>query len=171
MKTCTLALDVHHLLAEPTGTTAELQLEEGKRLLADDLAVAFLRGEIELLHTDYGLFAQGEIATQAETLCARCLAPIPCRLTIHLADQFAHNPQAMAEDENPVFPIFGRGRIDLAPPLREHILLGLPLHPLCRADCRGLCTQCGANLNDAQCDCVQEEVDPRLAALKVLLQG
>jgi uncharacterized protein len=170
LNTCALCLDVHHFLDEPTGAVLVVELEEGERQLGDDVDVALLRGKIELLRTDYGLFARGEVVTQIESLCARCLDPFPSDLTVHLADQFARNPQTMTEDENPVFPILGRGRIDLAPPLREHILLNLPLHPLCRPDCRGLCSQCGANLNEAQCDCSQEEGDPRLAALRALLE-
>jgi len=164
-----LGLDVHHLLAEPIGTALEFHFEGGQQRLADDLVVPFLRGEVKLLRTDYGLFAQGEIATQLQIQCVNCLAPISYPLTIHLADQFAYNPRALAQDQDPVFPILGKETIDLAPVLREHILLELPLHPLCRPDCRGLCTQCGANLNETQCDCTQEEIDPRLAVLKELL--
>jgi len=165
-----LSLDVHHLLAEPTGTTLDVHIEEGQQRLADDLLVGFLRGEVELLRTDYGLFAQGEIATQVDTQCVRCLTPIPCSLTVRLADHFAYNPRTLDQDQDPVFPILGKGTIDLAPPLREHILLNLPLHPLCRSDCRGLCSQCGANLNETKCDCSQLEIDPRLAVLKALFR-
>jgi len=164
-----LSLDVHHLLTEPTGTTLEWTIEQEQRWLADDLVVPFLRGQVHILRTEYGLFVQGEIATQVEIQCVRCLAPIFCSLTVRLADQFARNPEALDQEQNPVFPILGKGTIDLAPPLREHILLDLPLHPLCRPDCRGLCSQCGANLNEAQCECSQEEIDPRLAMLKALL--
>lgn len=164
-----LNLDVHRVLAQPTGAVMEFRIEEGQRPLADDLAVDLLRGEVEFLRTDYGLFAQGEIATQLQIQCVRCLAPISYSLIIHLADHFAYNPPSLDQGQDPVFPILGKGTVDLAPPLREHILLDLPLHPLCRPDCRGLCSQCGANLNETQCDCSQEEIDPRLAALKALL--
>ncbi len=169
LKAHIFGLDVHHLLAESIGTALKFHLEEGQRRLADDLVVFFLRGEVEFLRTDYGLFAQGEIATQLEIQCVRCLASISYPLIIHLADQFAHNPRALDQSEDPVFPILGKGMIDLAPPLREHILLDLPLRPLCRPDCRGLCSQCGANLNETQCNCSQEGIDPRLAVLKKLL--
>ena len=169
MRTHALSLDVRDLLGEPTGAALEFQIEEGQRRLGDDLLVAYLRGKVELLRTDYGLFAQGKIAAQLQTQCGRCLDPIPCPLDIRLADQFARNPRELDQEQNPVFPILGKGTIDLAPPLREHILLNLPLHPLCRPDCRGLCSQCGENLNETRCDCVQEEIDPRLAVLKALL--
>ncbi len=164
-----LNLDVHYLLTEPVGTTRIFYIEEGQLQLDDDLTVAFLRGEIECLRTDYGLFAQGEIATQVEVQCVRCLTPIPYSLTIQLADRFAYNPQALDQAQDPAFPILNKGTIDLVPALREHTLLSLPLHPLCRPDCQGLCSRCGANLNEGPCGCPQEEADPRLAALKGLL--
>lgn len=165
-----LNLDVHYLLTEPVGTTRIFHIEEGQLQLDDDLIVAFLQGEIECIRTDYGLFAQGEIATQVEVQCVRCLASIPYPLTIQLADRFAYNPCALDQALAPAFPILNKGTIDLAPALREHMLLSLPLHPLCRPDCRGLCSQCGADLNEGPCGCSQEETDPRLAMLKELLR-
>jgi uncharacterized protein len=53
--------------------------------------------------------------------------------------------------------------------LRENVLLNLPLQPLCRADCRGLCPHCGVNLNESSCGCQVQEDDPRLAPLQHLL--
>lgn len=165
-----LRLDVHDLLAEPTGATLGFRIDEEQQELADDMTVSLLEGEAQLLRTDYGLFVQGKVHVQLQLQCVRCLTLFPYSLTVHLAERFAHNPQGMAQDQAPVFPISGGETIDLAPPLREHILLDIPLKPLCRPDCRGLCSQCGANLNETQCTCSQqEEIDPRLAALKELL--
>jgi uncharacterized protein len=56
--------------------------------------------------------------------------------------------------------------IDLDPILREQVLLALPMHALCREDCKGLCGMCGQNLNEATCGCEPKGMDPRLAALK-----
>ncbi|MEM7481630.1 MAG: DUF177 domain-containing protein [Acidobacteriota bacterium] len=57
---------------------------------------------------------------------------------------------------------------DTWPLLIEHLTLGVPMQPLCRDDCRGLCARCGEDLNDGTCDCGQEEPDPRWAALAQL---
>jgi uncharacterized protein len=164
-----LPLNVHHLLSEPVGTTLEFSLDVGPERLSDDLEVGFLRGDLQLLRMDSGLLVHGTVSTRVEAQCVRCLEPISYPMTIQLAEQFEYNPQAMDQEEEPVFPIVGTGMIDLAPPLREHILLDLPLRLLCRPDCRGLCSQCGANLNEGQCDCTEEDIDPRLAILKDLL--
>jgi uncharacterized protein len=54
---------------------------------------------------------------------------------------------------------------DTGPLLREQLQLGVPMKPLCREDCRGLCPQCGADRNRGDCDCKDDWVDPRWAAL------
>ncbi len=61
-------------------------------------------------------------------------------------------------------------QIDLNELLREQFYLALPMKPLCREDCRGLCPQCGTNLNTGTCTCATEWEDPRLAALKGLVR-
>ena len=60
--------------------------------------------------------------------------------------------------------------IDLGEVMREQFFLALPMKPLCRPDCKGLCPICGANRNRQQCECREEWVDPRLAGLKNLLK-
>jgi uncharacterized protein len=62
--------------------------------------------------------------------------------------------------------LFDGKTIDLDPLVREQVLLALPMHAVCRDDCKGLCGQCGKNLNEGQCGCVGTQVDPRLAVLK-----
>lgn len=64
-------------------------------------------------------------------------------------------------------PFDGR-TIDLDPIVREQVLLALPASVLCREDCKGLCPQCGQNLNEAECGCERKVVDPRLAVLKTI---
>ena len=58
--------------------------------------------------------------------------------------------------------------IDVSPMLRERLMLALPTLPLCRDDCRGLCSQCGGDLNAGPCDCVSVADDPRFAVLRNL---
>jgi uncharacterized protein len=64
-------------------------------------------------------------------------------------------------------PFDGR-TIDLDPIVREQVLLALPVSVLCREDCKGLCAQCGQNLNEAECGCERKVVDPRLAVLRTI---
>jgi uncharacterized protein len=67
-------------------------------------------------------------------------------------------------DEEP----FDGHTLDLAPTLREQILLALPMDALCGEACKGLCPHCGQNLNEATCDCRADVADPRWAKLREL---
>ncbi len=155
------------LLKEAPGSTRFFTVNEGRRKLGNDLTVDFLRGSVEFLRTNKGIFAKGNFQTQVQLQCARCLKMFAQPLTIHLADQFSLSPNKLAEE--PEFPIAGDGILDLTPALRERIILNLPIKPLCRPDCLGLCSRCGQNLNEGPCGCKEEAVDPRLAVLKQLL--
>jgi uncharacterized protein len=74
-------------------------------------------------------------------------------------------------DDDPSIVPYDEPRIDLAQVAREQCYLAMPMKPLCRPDCQGLCPQCGTNRNAATCTCESQWEDPRLAGLKSLLQG
>ncbi|NTX16755.1 DUF177 domain-containing protein [Myxococcus sp. CA056] len=67
--------------------------------------------------------------------------------------------------------VFNGKTIDLDPIVREQVLLALPMNLVCKDDCKGLCSQCGTNFNEAQCECDTKQVDPRLASLKNIKLG
>jgi uncharacterized protein len=62
--------------------------------------------------------------------------------------------------------LFDGKTIDVDPLVREQVLLALPMQASCRDDCKGLCGGCGKNLNEGQCGCAADRVDPRFAQLK-----
>jgi len=114
----------------------------------------------------------GELATRLETSCARCLEPVEQEVARKF--DLLYRPQgsdARAEElsvtdaEAEIGYYQGEG-VELNDVLREQVLLALPLKMLCREDCRGLCPQCGQNLNATQCSCSSEVEDPRWEALK-----
>jgi uncharacterized protein len=116
----------------------------------------------------------GHVLAQLELGCSRCLEPFP--LDVHARFDLRYLPaSAMSSDPEREVPdadldlSYYRGdHIDLNELLREQFYLALPMKPLCREDCRGLCPQCGANLNTAACACASTWEDPRLGALKAL---
>jgi len=75
----------------------------------------------------------------------------------------------MAEDD-PSLVLYDEPRIDLAQVAREQCYLAMPMKPLCRPDCQGLCPHCGTNRNTGTCTCENRWEDPRLAGLKSLLK-
>lgn len=111
------------------------------------------------------LLIRGEIEADLELACSRCaenfLLPIRCPLdeTISLAD----------EDDQEAFIDREQDELDLSALSLQVLLENLPLQPLCRQDCRGLCPSCGQDLNSGDCDCETDMIDPRLAILGQLL--
>jgi len=100
-----------------------------------------------------------------QTDCVRCLEAFDQQLEIHFTELYAFS-QRSATDSNLILP--EDGQIDLEPLVREYMLLAIPISPLCRSECKGLCPICGENLNLKDCDHSENEEDPRLAVLKSL---
>lgn len=114
-----------------------------------------------------GVLASGEVAAEWEGECRRCLRPLHGRTTAEFRELFEPRPQ-----EGETYAL-RHDHIDLEPLAREALLVELPLAPLCRPDCRGLCPTCGADRNAGPCGCAEVEGDPRwqvLDALKVAIE-
>jgi uncharacterized protein len=118
---------------------------------------------------------RGSFNSGVVLVCSRCLEPFDFRAEdrFHLycetaAQGLPEEEHGLADDELDV-TYLEQGRINTDHLLRENILLRLPVQPLCHEDCRGLCSRCGANLNQAACSCTEACVDPRLQALRKLL--
>ncbi|HLF26236.1 MAG TPA: DUF177 domain-containing protein [Anaerolineae bacterium] len=144
-----------------------MSVDESQRNLGPELLVDFLRGQLLLTRTDQHILVEGVLHSAVMSECVRCLESFHLPIQIRLEELFALNPGPQVSD--PVYLIAPDGTIDLVYPLREQILLAQPLKPVCRPDCKGLCMNCGKNLNEGPCDCSDESIDPRLAALKALL--
>jgi uncharacterized protein len=143
--------------SSPLHTTGRAQLVEehrGKHSLIRDIRL------------------NGELATSLELACARCLEPVVQDvkrdfdlLYRPLGADAGREERAVSGTESEISYYEGDGLL-LEDVLREQVLLGTPLKAICRQDCKGLCPQCGANLNAAQCSCAELVKDPRWAALK-----
>jgi uncharacterized protein len=109
-----------------------------------------------------GIEAVGQVTAPWVGICRRCTAPVAGELRVRVQERFCDAPEA--EDE--LYPIID-DTIDLGPMVRDAVVLELPMAPLCREDCAGLCPQCGADRNEGACSCVAPR-DPRWANLDVL---
>jgi uncharacterized protein len=120
----------------------------------------------------------GRVQTTLETDCSRCLEPYT--ITVDAPIDLLFLPEAetgpekapgereMGDDDVGV-SYYREDTIDLGDVMREQFYLAMPMKPLCKPDCLGLCPVCGINRNRATCSCREEWVDPRLAPLKKLL--
>ena len=114
------------------------------------------------------LMMQGEITTCIHGTCDRCAADFQRDIRFPL-DVVLVTEMASEENEDEwVFPLEGTNA-DLDDIVRTVFVLNLDSKLLCKEDCKGLCHRCGRNLNDGPCSC-QKELDPRLAALRQLLE-
>jgi uncharacterized protein len=118
----------------------------------------------------------GRVTTKLEVECSRCVEPFEVPVDAQFDLQYLPASENAGEGEREVgeedlaTAYYRKGMIDLIELMREQFVLALPMKPLCGADCRGLCPQCGTNLNTSQCDCAPAwEDDPRLTPLRSLL--
>lgn len=108
------------------------------------------------------IVASGRVRGRWSAVCSRCLVPVETDFDLHLREVFEEDP---VEEET--YPL-RHEEIDLEQPLRDVVVPELPIVPLCRSDCAGLCATCGANLNEGECGCPSVPVDPRWEALRDL---
>jgi uncharacterized protein len=129
------------------------------------------------IHKDKDKFRLvGTVTTELELPCSRCLDPFrlpvaaPFDLRYLPASEVSTESEREVDDEDLETSYYQNDAIDLNELLREQFYLALPMKPLCQDNCRGLCPQCGTNLNTGSCDCAPVWEDPRLAPLKNLLK-
>ena len=125
---------------------------------------------------DEAFGVSGKALTNLEVSCSRCLEPFLVAIDAPFDLRYVPQAASLGEGEHEVaeedlaVSFYREGVLDLVELLREQFVLALPMKPLCSEACRGLCPQCGTNLNKSQCDCAPSWEDPRLAALKSLLK-
>lgn len=117
-------------------------------------------------NTGDGFLIQGEVAYTYETNCSRCLEPVSSSGKVEITEQFATYTPSEADES--VYYYQG-DLIDLSDCIREQVFLSLPMKFTCKTDCRGLCPQCGQNLNKKDCDCRNDVFNPQFTKLKFLL--
>jgi uncharacterized protein len=116
--------------------------------------------DLTLVSFEGGIQADGVVRAPWEGICRRCAEPVSGGLELAVHERFGDDAD---EDFYPIED----DTIDLGPLVSDAIVLELPMAPLCREDCAGLCPECGANRNEGDCGCVAPR-DPRWANLDAL---
>jgi uncharacterized protein len=171
-----MRFNVAQLLKEPVGSTRKYHLAEEIQDLDGEVNLTHpIEGAIKLTHTTEGVLVNGQLHTEVELTCSRCLESFSAAVDFTLEEEFhstvdirtgAKLPSVDDEDEATL--IDDQHIIDLLEVMRQDILLALPPRPLCKPDCAGFCSQCGQNLNEGPCTCEQPLDDPRWEALRTL---
>lgn len=171
-----LKLQVGFLLSEGPGNAKDVPICLPQRVqVASDLYLESLTGSLVLTRTKEGILIQGALQVSHARECDRCLEAFDHAFELSVAELFASPPDANIS----VFSVDSNGEIDLAPLLREEVLIEESYRTVCRADCRGLSAETGVNLNhEEEASLVAagpqldggEAIDPRLAILQQLLK-
>jgi uncharacterized protein len=120
---------------------------------------------------------QGRATTRLVLECGRCLdeieVPVDARFELRYVPQVENEAESDREigEDDLTTSFYQEGSLDVIEMLREQFELALPMKPLCAESCRGICAECGANLNRTKCGCEPKWIDPRLEPLKALLNG
>jgi uncharacterized protein len=170
-----MMLDLRAIADFPARVTME---EDASRLDVNVPGVAvtgIARVEMDIARSDNIYYCTGTVVCAATLECSRCLEPYPVTFRGEIDFSIVEAAQAaeVRRDELPdtavIVPV-GTSPVDITDPVREAILLEIPLKPLCRETCRGLCPYCGTNRNEQQCNCTAETTDPRWDGLRDLLK-
>ena len=157
-------------LKSPIGSVREYDIDELLDILGIGVSTE-VKGTVKFVRTHRGILVQGTLKGKIPAECSRCLKVFDFPITINLEEEFFPiidvNSGVPLEipDEPGGFTIDEHHLLDLSEAIRQNALLAVPMKPLCRKDCAGLCQQCGKDLNQGQCDCDKDEIDPRWAKL------
>jgi uncharacterized protein len=177
----TLPTDRVPVVADIPATAVDVPAEDFAVVGSAHFAGDVERGSGETYHL------RGQLTGQLALSCARCAEPFDLPVDVPVDLRFVpaaiekasvrsssstdddDEGHQIAEDD-PSIVVYDEPRIDLAQVAREQFYLAVPMKPLCRPDCQGLCPHCGTNRNSGTCTCENQWEDPRLAGLKSLLK-
>ena len=170
--------NVAQLLKGPTGAQRRYAVDEEIGNLDQDLEpVCPLVGSVTLMRTSQGILVTGRLRTRLRVACRRCLDLAEVKVQLDLQEEFhpvvriAEAPLDDVPDEeyDEALLIDEHHILDLSEVVRQGLWLAAPMEALCRPDCAGLCPRCGGNRNLGECHCDEAAIDPRWAALQMLL--
>jgi len=160
-------INVGFIVHEEVGYNHEFPFEFENIELGEDLALTDFSGVIEIGRTTQGLVATGNFEGETTIECVRCLNDFTHKLNWGITELFAFKSELVNEDD--VLPLPDSAQIDFGPILREYALLEVPIKPLHAPDCKGLCLECGQDLNVKDCGHKDTDGDSPFSALKNLL--
>lgn len=143
-----LRINIGFMLHESIGSYRDLEFEFDNLTLFSELLLDNVKGKVRINRTPQGLLVDAEFQAYVVGQCVRCLEDFNQPLETEFQELFAYRTRHTRNEE---FFVPEDGHIDLAPLVYENILLAVPIKPLCKPDCNGLCSFCGTNLNKSAC--------------------
>jgi len=160
--------NVAQLLKAPVGSLRAFPVDD---VLVENGTEYHIKGELTLIRSTNSILVQGRLFTQTEMNCGRCLKPYTLKIPLKIQEEFFPTIDIITgmklppTDDPGSFTIDEHHILDLTEAIRQYIVTAMPMKPLCKEDCAGLCATCGKDLNLGDCGCHQQEMDPRWAEL------
>jgi uncharacterized protein len=168
-----LVWNVAGLLGESPGAERVHEVHDVSIDLGEDLGLASpIAGSVRLTRTNRGILADADLHAALALQCSRCLRDIAVPIEVSFREEYlpsldmATGQPLPTEAEPDVYRLSDHHEADLETPVREAIQLAEPIAPLCRPDCPGLCVVCGGRLDEGTHDHPDDDIDPRLEALR-----
>ena len=163
-----LIVDVGELVRAP-GSVDRLRFSEHVEGLSTGLTRVdtddVVHFDLTVQSIEDGIIVRGPVHGRFHASCKRCLVEISDTFSFEAAEVY-RPPRDVWEEGY----VVADEKIDLGYLVRDNVLIELPRDPVCREDCAGLCPRCGANLNEGDCACVDDDVDVRWGPLQDLLR-
>ncbi len=154
-----MRINVAQLLKEPTGATRSFELDD--TICSEQESEHRVQGKGQLLRAAKSILVRGTFTSKGNLVCSRCLTLFSYPLAFKIEEEFypsvdiINGEPLSLPDDSTASVIDERHILDLTEVIRQHILLAVPMKPLCHTNCAGLCPQCGANLNETTCHCTR----------------
>jgi len=159
-------LNVGFIVHQEVGYKHEFPFEFEQIQIADDLDLRQFEGVADIGRTPQGLIVQAKFSADTTLECVRCLNEFEQSLAWNFTELFAFNKKSVSESD---LLLPEDAHIDLQPLVREYALLEIPLKPICKPDCLGLCAVCGEDLNKTDCGHRDPTEESPFSVLKGLL--
>lgn len=160
-------LNVGFIIHREVGYKHEFPFEFEQIQISDDLDLHHFEGVATIGRTPQGLIVQADFSAKTALECVRCLNEHDQNLNWNFTELYAFNQRSVS-DSGLIIP--EDAHIDLQPLIREYALLEIPIKPLCKPTCKGLCAVCGEDLNVRDCGHRDIAKESPFSVLKDLLE-
>lgn len=163
-----LRLNVGFVVSAEVGYNHDFPFDYERIRVAEDLELRDFVGTARFSRTPQGLLLTGQFHAEFDMQCSRCLRDFAQTVTWDITELFAFNEKSLTDSD---LLVPEDAQIDLAPFVRDYALTEVPINPVCKPDCKGLCPECGQDLNQNDCGHRANQNNSPFASLEDLLKN
>lgn len=159
------------LISDLTDTGLDIEFEAPIELDGPELQ-SQVKASLKISKVSAELLINGRFSCSVELQCGRCLRKFvkdisgSIEVVYHPIEELNIEDRHEVRDEDLDLDFYKDDELDIQELLKEQVILSIPMKPICSGDCKGICSQCGTDLNTAGCICEKEHIDPRFLVLK-----